>query len=105
VSGYPVIADPALRGRRNMVTGANEDDWHLRGVDVERDIAVDRWLDVRRVEAGENAVQTTIVSGSQQPEQETLPLIQGQGLGGEWGRGLHPLMLRYLAPETGGPSS
>jgi prolyl-tRNA synthetase len=54
VTGYPVIADPALRGRRNMITGANEDDWHLRGVDVERDITVARWLDVRRVQAGES---------------------------------------------------
>ena len=53
VTAYPVIADPALRGRRNMITGANEDDWHLRGVDVERDIRVQRWLDVRRVNAGE----------------------------------------------------
>ncbi len=53
VTAYPVIADPALRGRRNMVTGANEDDWHLRGVEIGRDIAVQRWLDVRRVNAGE----------------------------------------------------
>jgi len=36
-----------------MVTGANEDDWHLRGVEVGRDIAVEGWLDVRRVNAGE----------------------------------------------------
>ncbi len=53
VSGYRIIADPALQGRVNMVTGANEDDWHLRGVDVGRDISIDLWLDVRRVEAGE----------------------------------------------------
>jgi len=53
VTALPVIADPALRGRRNMVTGANEDDWHLRGVTPERDIAVGRWLDVRRVNPGE----------------------------------------------------
>lgn len=49
----PVVADPALGGRRNMVTGANVDDFHLRGVDVERDIHVGRWLDVRSVEDGE----------------------------------------------------
>ena len=49
----PVIADPALQGRVNMVTGANDDDWHLRGVDVERDIKISRWLDLRRVSAGE----------------------------------------------------
>ncbi len=53
VTELPIVADPALRGRRNMVTGANEDDWHLRGVDVERDIAVGTWLDVRLVKDGE----------------------------------------------------
>jgi len=50
---YPVIADPALRGRSNMVTGANEDDVHLRGVDVERDLPVGSWLDMRSVREGE----------------------------------------------------
>lgn len=48
-----VIADEALRGRRNMTTGANEDDHHLRGVSVERDIKVDLWADLRTVRAGE----------------------------------------------------
>ena len=49
----PVIADPALCGRSNMVTGANEDDFHLRGVDIGRDIDVTRWLDLRSVTDGE----------------------------------------------------
>ena len=40
VTALPVIADLALRGRRNMTTGANIDDVHLTGVDVDRDIAV-----------------------------------------------------------------
>ena len=53
VEGLLVIADPALEGRTNMVTGANENDYHLRGVDVDRDLSVDRWLDVRRVESGD----------------------------------------------------
>lgn len=48
-----VIADESLRGRSNLVTGANEDDFHLRGVDVERDLAVKGWLDLREVSAGE----------------------------------------------------
>jgi len=52
VSHY-VIADEALRGRRSMTTGANEDDWHYTGVSVERDIAVDEWADLREVSAGE----------------------------------------------------
>lgn len=53
VTGVRIIADPALRGRTNMTTGANADDWHLRGVDVPRDIAVEEWLDMRLVQAGE----------------------------------------------------
>ncbi|HKY30593.1 MAG TPA: proline--tRNA ligase [Pyrinomonadaceae bacterium] len=48
-----IIADPALRGRGNMTTGANKDDHHLRGVDVPRDIQVDRWVDLRAVNSGE----------------------------------------------------
>src|SRR5690554_6056376 len=31
VSGVPIYVDEALRGRYNMVTGANEDDWHRAG--------------------------------------------------------------------------
>jgi prolyl-tRNA synthetase len=48
-----VIADETLRGRRDLVTGANEDGFHLRGVDVERDIDVKAWLDLREVGDGE----------------------------------------------------
>ncbi len=53
VRGVRVIADLALRGRRSLVTGANRDDEHLRGVDVERDIRVDAWADLRAVRDGE----------------------------------------------------
>src|SRR5690348_7827594 len=56
VSGYPVIADEALRGRRGMFTGANVDDTHLRDVDVDRDIAVGRWAELREVAAGDACV-------------------------------------------------
>ena len=56
VSGLRVVADHALRGRYNLATGANEDDWHYSGVDVDRDISVDEWLDLREVSAGEPCV-------------------------------------------------
>src|SRR5947209_718619 len=48
-----IIADEALKGRRNMSTGANKDDFHIRGVDIERDIKPDDWQDLRTVKAGE----------------------------------------------------
>jgi prolyl-tRNA synthetase len=48
-----IIADAGLKGRRNMTTGANKDDHHIRGVSIERDLKVDRWADLRTVNSGE----------------------------------------------------
>ena len=48
-----IIADSSLKGRRAMTTGANKDDHHLRGVEVERDIKPDLWADLRTVQKGE----------------------------------------------------
>ena len=56
VKDLPIVADHCLRGRRNLATGANADGWHYSGVDIERDIAVDEWLDLREVSAGEPCV-------------------------------------------------
>jgi prolyl-tRNA synthetase len=56
VTNLPVLADEALRGRRDMVTGANTDDVHLRGVDIARDITVGSWADLREVAAGEPCI-------------------------------------------------
>ena len=48
-----IVADESLRNRRNMTTGANKDDHHLRGVNIARDIQVDEWFELRTVESGE----------------------------------------------------
>lgn len=53
VTGSRILADLQLADRSNMVTGANLNDHHLRGVDARRDIAVADWLDLRTVVAGE----------------------------------------------------
>jgi prolyl-tRNA synthetase len=47
-----LIADEALRGLSGLVTGANEPDRHLRGVEPGRDFEP-TWADVRSVEAGD----------------------------------------------------
>jgi prolyl-tRNA synthetase len=52
-----ILADLALKGRRNMTTGANRDDHHLRGVNLSRDIPVDQWVDLRVVTSGEGCPQ------------------------------------------------
>jgi prolyl-tRNA synthetase len=48
-----IVADNSLKNRRNMTTGANRNEWHLRGVDVERDVKADLWADLRTVASGE----------------------------------------------------
>ncbi|MDB5033161.1 MAG: Prolyl-tRNA synthetase [Chlorobi bacterium] len=48
-----ILADEALRGRRDMTTGANRDGFHLRGVSIDRDIVVGRWAGLRSAQSGE----------------------------------------------------
>jgi prolyl-tRNA synthetase len=57
VTDLPIIADLVLRDRSGMVTGANTDNVHLRGVDVGRDVSVGSWADLRAAEAGESCVR------------------------------------------------
>jgi len=52
VTRMDILADEALRGRRNMIAGANRDDYHLRNVTPVRDFEP-RWLDLRVVAAGD----------------------------------------------------
>ncbi|MAE32399.1 MAG: proline--tRNA ligase [Verrucomicrobiales bacterium] len=58
VDGIPVYADEVLRGGSGLVTGANDDGHHLRNVNIERDIPVGTWADLRQVRAGELCVET-----------------------------------------------
>jgi len=67
-----IVADSALQNRRNMTTGANKDDHHLRGVDIARDIPVDEWFELRTVEAGE---------GCPRCETGTLEVFKGMEIG------------------------
>ncbi len=48
-----IIADYALEGMRNFVTGANEPDTHLINVNLERDFQVDEFTDIRLAKEGD----------------------------------------------------
>ena len=56
VNHLPVYADEALQGATGMTTGANEDGFHLRQVEIVRDIQPTLWADLRLVKAGEPCV-------------------------------------------------
>ncbi|HYP17313.1 MAG TPA: His/Gly/Thr/Pro-type tRNA ligase C-terminal domain-containing protein, partial [Opitutus sp.] len=53
-----IFADHAIRLIGNGTTGANKDGFHLRNVNVTRDLAVTRFGDFRRVRAGEPDVKS-----------------------------------------------
>ena len=53
VDQLEIIADHLLKNGQGLTTGANENDWHVRNVCIERDIKVTRWEDLRTVGAGE----------------------------------------------------
>lgn len=57
-SNLTVYADEVLRGAAGMTTGANEDGFHLRNIDVDRDIKVNHWADLRTVVVGELCAAT-----------------------------------------------
>lgn len=55
VNNMPVMADLALQGRRNMIAGANKDDYHLRNVTPGEDFQPE-FRDLRQVAAGDRCL-------------------------------------------------
>ena len=53
LEGVRILADELLKGTRGMVSGANEDDFHYKGIDFERDVKVDAWGDFRVINEGD----------------------------------------------------
>ena len=53
VKNMRVVTDEALQGRRNLITGANRDDYHLRHVTPGRDFAAE-YFDLRQVASGDS---------------------------------------------------
>jgi prolyl-tRNA synthetase len=55
-AGMRILADEALRGRKNMISGANKDGQHLRGVTPDEDFQAD-YFDLRQAAAGDACVR------------------------------------------------
>lgn len=57
VTNMRIIADLALQGRRNMITGANRNDFHLRNVTPGKDFEAE-FADIRQVAEGDTHVES-----------------------------------------------
>lgn len=55
VARLRILADHALQGRRNMIAGANRDDYHLKHVTPGEDFQAE-FMDLRQVEAGDGCI-------------------------------------------------
>ena len=49
----PLYADQSLRGLANLAAGANADDYHYTGVNLDRDVAVRQYADLRQITAAD----------------------------------------------------
>lgn len=56
IGGVTVIADPVLKDVTGLVAGANENEYHFLGVDMQRDIRVDRFVPLRAVQPGDPCI-------------------------------------------------
>ena len=52
-----IIADLRLKDANNLYSGANEDDYHLGGIDLKRDVPGLEYFDLRSAKAGEECVR------------------------------------------------
>src|SRR5690606_24850331 len=52
-----IIADLKLKEAKNLFSGANEDDYHLGGIDLTRDVPTIEYFDLRSVKSGEACIR------------------------------------------------
>jgi len=57
INDIKILADLALQGAQGMVSGANKDHHHLSGIDLARDVKVEKYADLRMVKAEEPCIK------------------------------------------------
>ncbi len=53
LNGFKIIADKRLEHANGLVSGANKNDYHIANIDLDRDVKIDGYYDLRTVENGE----------------------------------------------------
>jgi prolyl-tRNA synthetase len=54
---FKIIADLRLKNANNLFSGANKNDFHIGGIDMNRDVPSCEYFDLRTVEAGEKCTR------------------------------------------------
>ncbi len=54
---YRIIADNLLKDANNLYSGANKNDYHIGGIDLQRDVPGTEYFDLRTVESGEKCTR------------------------------------------------
>lgn len=52
-----IYADELLKAAQGMITGANRNDYHIRGLNIDRDIKVKEFFNLRKVKSGDKCVK------------------------------------------------
>ncbi len=53
LKGIPIYVDKTITGQKGFISGANKDNYHIRGIDPERDFEITEVVDVATVKVGE----------------------------------------------------
>jgi prolyl-tRNA synthetase len=57
LKNFSIISDKRLEHANELISGANKNDFHLAHIDLERDVKIDKYADLRIVETGESCVK------------------------------------------------
>jgi len=52
-----VYADDLLKGATGMITGANKNNYHIKGLNIERDVKIKEFLNLREVKSGDRCIK------------------------------------------------
>jgi len=57
LQGFKIIVDKRLQGGNNLISGANKNDYHIGNIDLQRDVKVDGYYDLRTINEGEPCIK------------------------------------------------
>jgi prolyl-tRNA synthetase len=57
VKGVAIYADELLKDAQGLITGANENHYHIKGLNLNRDVAVAEFLNLRKVKPGDRCLK------------------------------------------------